>query len=175
MNQRSDTSAAALTNALFFLARYPEAQEKLRAALLRECSGSTTSATGWSYDAVLGVKYLDHFINETLRLKPSVQISGRMETPPSGLQVDEIHIPGGVVVTAPIVWLQRDPRYWQRADEFLPERWEDDRREEMGTDGSPYIPFSLGRFIVVILSLLQIQLPYASLALESILSVTNSR
>ncbi|KAK7920224.1 cytochrome P450 67 [Apiospora marii] len=127
----SDTSAAALTNALFFLARYPEKQEKLRTELLRECSGGTTSAAGWSYDAVLGVKYLDYFIHETLRLKPSV---------------DEVHIPGGVVVTVPTVWLQRDPRYWQRADEFLPERWGDDRRAEMGTDGSPYFPFSLGAF-----------------------------
>ncbi|KAK8078446.1 hypothetical protein PG996_004616 [Apiospora saccharicola] len=86
----SDTSAEALTNALFFLARYPEKQKKLRAALLHECSGggTTSAAAGWSYDAVLGVKYLDHFIHETLRLKPPAMISGRMETPQGGLQVD---------------------------------------------------------------------------------------
>ncbi|KAK8134836.1 hypothetical protein PG984_006848 [Apiospora sp. TS-2023a] len=137
-----------LTNALFFLSRYPEKQKKLRAALLRKCSGdgTTSAAADWSYDAVLGVKYLDHFIHETLRLKPSAMISGRMETPQGGLQVDEVHIPGAVVVTAPIIWLQRDPRYWQRADEFLPERWGNDCRAEMGTDGSPYFPFSLGAF-----------------------------
>ncbi|KAK8086189.1 hypothetical protein PG994_001163 [Apiospora phragmitis] len=128
----SETTSSALSNALFFLARYPEKQEKLRAALLlplpkssdtTTASSAAAAAANWSYEAVLGVKYLDHFISETLRLKPSLFLSGRYETPPEGMQVDEVRIPGRVVVTAPLVWLQRDPRYWQRPDEFLPERW----------------------------------------------------
>ncbi|KAK8039908.1 benzoate 4-monooxygenase cytochrome P450 [Apiospora rasikravindrae] len=138
-SKSSETTATALTNALFFASQHPEKQEKLRAAL------HDSTSTDWSYEAVQSVKYLDHFINETMRLKPSVILSGRYETPPEGLQVDEVRIPGRVVVTAPLVWLHRDPRYWQRPDEFLPERWGEDRRAEMGTDGAPYFPFSLGK------------------------------
>ncbi|KAK7949098.1 uncharacterized protein PG986_009984 [Apiospora aurea] len=140
----SETTATALTNALFFASAHPEKQEKLRTALTEGAS-----ANNWSYEAIQSVKYLAHFINETMRLKPSVILSGRYETPPEGLQVDEVRIPGRVVVTAPLVWLHRDPRYWQRPDEFLPERWGDDRRAEMGTDGAPYFPFSLGAFSCV--------------------------
>lgn len=71
-------------------------------------------------------------------------LAGPRETPKNGLQVDEVHIPGGVNVLVPTGQIHRDPRYWKQADEFIPDRW-GDRRDEMGTDGSPYLPFLLGK------------------------------
>ncbi|KAK8093652.1 cytochrome P450 67, partial [Apiospora hydei] len=130
----SETTATALTNALFFASMHREKQEKLRAALTESTCAETNN---WSYEAVQSVKYLDHFINETMRLKPSVILSGRYETPP------RVRIPGRVVVTAPLVWLHRDPRYWQRPDEFLPERWGRTGGRRWGRMGLLTFPFLL--------------------------------
>lgn len=94
------------------------------------------------------VKYLDSFIFETLRLKPALKVGGSRQTPASGITIDEVYIPGGVDVVVPMEMIQRDPRYWQQADEFVPERW-DERRQDMATDQSPYMPFSLGRYSIL--------------------------
>lgn len=91
------------------------------------------------------VTYLDDVINETLRVRPALVSGGYRVTPAEGLQVDEQFIPSDVNVFVPTPTIHRDPRYWQKPDEFLPERF-GERREEMGTDGAPYIPFNLGDF-----------------------------
>lgn len=46
-----------------------------------------------------------------------------MRLPPEGLQVEEIHIPGNVIVTVPIGAIQQDERYFESATEFRLERW----------------------------------------------------
>lgn len=97
----------------------------------------------WSYEKVKDLKYIDDFIFETLRLKPALIHAGPRETPPEGIQIDEIHIPGNTNVVVCTQHIQRDPRYWQKAEEFIPERWSE-RRAEMETDKGPYLPFLLG-------------------------------
>lgn len=104
--------------------------------------------TGWDYDVVKKVKYLDSVIFETLRLKPALKVGGSRQTPAPGITIDEVYIPGGVDVVVPMEMIQQDTRYWQRADDFVPERW-DEKREDMKTDQSPYMPFSLGRYSIL--------------------------
>lgn len=68
--------------------------------------------------------YLDYIIQETLRLKPGVPSGSRRVTPPGGVVIDGVHIPGGVIVGVPTHLVQRDPRYWAEPLRFAPERWE---------------------------------------------------
>lgn len=89
------------------------------------------------------ITYLDDIINETLRLKPSLLTNFSRETPPQGVQVGDVHIPGNVNVLVPMFLIQRDPRWWKEAEDFIPERW-GERRAEMGTDKAPFMPFSAG-------------------------------
>jgi cytochrome P450 len=91
------------------------------------------------------VPYIDDWINETLRLRPALPNGGPRVTPPSGLQIDEVFIPGDTNVLVPVELIHRDPRYWPEADAFVPERF-GERREEMGTASAPYLPFSLGAY-----------------------------
>jgi cytochrome P450 len=100
----------------------------------------------WSYEKVKSVTYVDDFINETLRLKPALLTGGARETPAKGIQVGDVYIPGNTNVMVPISLIQRDERYWPEANEFVPERF-GERREEMGTDKAPYLPFSLGKIL----------------------------
>lgn len=99
----------------------------------------------WSYDKVKSVSFVDDIINETLRLKPALLTGGARETPNKGIQVGETYIPGNVNVLVPTWLIQRDERYWQRPNDFVPERF-GERRADMKTDGAPYLPFSLGNF-----------------------------
>lgn len=132
-----------MTHCLFFLAKYPEIQANLQ-GLLDEAFPTGYFGGGWAYEKVKEIKCIDYFISETLRLKPALKVGASRQTPPQGIQIDEVHIPGDTDVLVPMEMIQRDPRYWQLADEFLPERW-GRRREELKTDQSPYMPFSLGK------------------------------
>ena len=99
----------------------------------------------WSYEKVKSVSYLDDFLSETLRLRPALLTGGARETPAKGIQVDETYIPGNTNVVVPVSLIQRDPRWWQEAEDFVPERF-GERKIQMETDKAPYLPFSLGRY-----------------------------
>jgi cytochrome P450 len=99
----------------------------------------------WSYEKVKSVSYLDDFLSETLRLRPALLTGGARETPAKGIQVDETYIPGNTNVVIPVSLIQRDPRWWPQAEDFVPERF-GEKRAEMETDKAPYLPFSLGKY-----------------------------
>ncbi|EUC45093.1 hypothetical protein COCMIDRAFT_96502 [Bipolaris oryzae ATCC 44560] len=138
----SETTATTLAGALFFLAKYPEKQKKLQQLL------DQTMPSGydeWSYEKVKSVSYMDDFISETLRLRPALLTGGARETPAKGIIVDNTYIPSKTNVVVPISLIQKDPRWWQQAEDFIPERF-GEKRVEMETDKAPYLPFSLGAY-----------------------------
>jgi cytochrome P450 len=98
----------------------------------------------WSYEKIKAIPYMDNFINETLRLRPALLTGGARETPAKGIQVDDTFIPGNTNIMIPVSLIQRDPRWWQQAEDFIPERF-GEKRVEMETDQAPYLPFSLGK------------------------------
>lgn len=132
----SDTVSSALTNALFYLSTHSTILSKLQSKLDH---AFPLGMQDWSHDKVKNINYLDYIINETLRLKPSVPGGLARVTPPEGLQIDDIYIPGKMIVSVPTFTIQRDERYFTRAREFIPERWEGVSKESV-----PFIPFSRG-------------------------------
>jgi cytochrome P450 len=138
----SDTSATANACTLYYLAKHPHILRKLQQKL---DEAMPRGEQDWSYEKVLSVTYVDDIIRESLRLKPPVITGGYRVTPPEGLQVDEVYIPGDVNVFTPFELMHTDERYWPQAHEFVPERW-GERRKEMGTDDTLFIPFSSGMY-----------------------------
>ncbi|KAF4468469.1 benzoate 4-monooxygenase cytochrome [Fusarium albosuccineum] len=134
----SDTTAVALTNALYFLTANPMAYRKLQELVLMQFPGGEKD---WTYEKVKLISYLDFVIQETLRLKPSVPAGLARLTPATGIQIDEVFIPGDTIVSVPAYTIHRDPRYWEDALEFRPERWENLNPEKV-----PWIPFTRGQF-----------------------------
>lgn len=102
----------------------------------------------WSYEKVKSVSYLDDWISETLRLCPPLFTGGARVTPAKGVQIEGTYIPGNTNVMIPVSLIQRDPRWWQQADKFVPERF-GEARDTMGTAQAPYLPFSLGDYFLV--------------------------
>ncbi|KAF2689772.1 cytochrome P450 67 [Lentithecium fluviatile CBS 122367] len=136
----TDTTAITLANILFYLAKHQSIQRKLQMLV---DSVIPAGYSAWDYEKAKTVSYIDDIINETLRLKPPILQGSPRETPAQGLQIGNVHVPGGVNVSVPYFLIQRDPRWWQQPNDFVPERW-GEKKEEMGTDGAPFLPFQLG-------------------------------
>ncbi|KAK7700921.1 hypothetical protein SLS57_011932 [Botryosphaeria dothidea] len=134
----SDTSASAITNALFYLIRDAARRAKLRAAL------APLPARPSAKD-LAAVPYLDAVINETLRLKPPACQGLVRETPAAGLKLpDGPFVPPQTVVAVPTWALHRDPRFWgEDAEAFRPERFEG---VDLTSEATPFIPFTRGAY-----------------------------
>lgn len=90
--------------------------------------------------------YLEAIMTETLRLKPSVPSGNPRVTPPEGLVIDEVRIPGNTIVIIPQYVVQRDERNYVRPLEFLPERWMEEGKD-LTLDGKAFFPFTIGKSI----------------------------
>lgn len=81
-----------------------------------------------------------HLVDETLRLYPPVHLTNKAIV--KELDLAEVTIPAGWDVLVPEYVIYRDPRHFDRPDEFLPERWRDQSRLHM--ERRAYFPFLTG-------------------------------
>ncbi|KAJ6005682.1 hypothetical protein N7451_003626 [Penicillium sp. IBT 35674x] len=144
----SDTTGATLANIVYYLTSNPKVYQRLQKEV------DEVISTGGDASQI---PYIDAIINETLRLKPAVPGGMGRITPPEGLTIDEVFIPGNIIVIVPQHVVQRDERNFERASEFLPERWMDEGRE-MHKDERAFFPFSLGHYACVGKQLAMVQL-----------------
>lgn len=116
-----DTTAASLCWTLYLLARDPATEERLRADPSTMC--------------------LEQVVLESLRLYPPVAIQSRDVV--TACVIGERVVPAGTT----ILWSQwvvhRDPRWFDRPDEFIPDRWADGLADRLPTFA--YFPFGGGR------------------------------
>ncbi|KAF2493710.1 putative benzoate 4-monooxygenase cytochrome P450 [Lophium mytilinum] len=138
----SETTATSLATILWYFSKYPATFKKLQKLVDQAMPGGIAA---WSYDKAKSITYIDDIINESLRLKPALLTGGYRVTPAKGIKIDEVYIPGDTNVFVPMQLIQTHPRYYKQAKEFIPERF-GERREEMGTDEAPFLPFSLGAY-----------------------------
>lgn len=133
----SETTATTLATVLYYMAKLPEEQKKAQAIFDREIGEE------WTYEKAKACSYLDWVITETLRLQPAVRTGAPMETPPEGITVDGVYVPGNVNVLVGPMGIQNDTRYWgDRAGEFDPSRF-----GEKSSQGAPFMAFGMGMCI----------------------------
>jgi cytochrome P450 len=111
---------------------------------LDDVFGSTAKSSHFSNEKLQSLPYLEAVINETLRLKPAVPSGQPRVTPPEGLQIDEVWIPGETIVVLSQYVLQRDERYFPSGSEFIPERWLGEKSNLIKHEEA-FFPFQLGR------------------------------
>jgi cytochrome P450 len=135
-----ETTAKALTWALYLLARAPEWQARIR----REVHAVAGSAP-------IGVGHLEHLVatravvEETMRLYPPAPIMARQAT--SATQLGDTPVPEGAFVMIPIFSLHRHRRLWQDPDRFDPERFLPERRGAIAR--TQFMPFGFGPRICI--------------------------
>ncbi|KPM41803.1 hypothetical protein AK830_g4686 [Neonectria ditissima] len=133
----SDTTSASLTCILFELATHPQACVKLQKELDEYFSQHETP----EHMSLSKLQYLQAVIDEAMRLYPAVPSGLQRMTPPEGLFIGETFIPGDMTVQVPTYTLFRDPRCFERPDEFIPERWT--TQPDLVKDGTVFTPFSI--------------------------------
>lgn len=131
-----ETTANALSFALWLLAKHPEAQERGHAEADAVLALRTPGAADYSrLRAVYGI------FAETMRLMPTVWVLGR-SCGPEPYDFHGFRIPPGATLLAPQAVVHRDPRFWDEPERFLPQRF-----ETPPTAGRPkfaYFPFGGG-------------------------------
>ncbi|KAJ2914895.1 hypothetical protein MD484_g5511, partial [Candolleomyces efflorescens] len=155
----SDTTAVTLSNMLYYLARHPDWQDRIRGEVDELCErmpGDKGRTAVPEPDALADLKNLNAFINETLRLLPPLptMLQRAPAAGSGGRQLGDWFLPEGNSVQIPPFTVHRDPAYFHpRPKEFLPQRWfpEADSgpasltlESDIVLERSAFIPFSMG-------------------------------
>ncbi|EEE56458.1 hypothetical protein OsJ_05659 [Oryza sativa Japonica Group] len=135
----SETSANTLQWAMTELIMNPRVMLKAQAELSNVIKGKQTI----SEDDLVELKYLKLIIKETLRLHPVVPLLLPRECRET-CEVMGYDIPIGTTVLVNVWAIGRDPKYWEDAETFIPERFEDGHIDFKGTNFE-FIPFGAGR------------------------------
>ncbi|XP_051136927.1 cytochrome P450 71D95-like [Andrographis paniculata] len=135
----TETSSTTMNWAMTELMRSPRVMAKLQSEIRESLKGKTTVEDSY----LQSLPYLSRVIKETLRLHPPVPLLPRAcrteDCTAAGYTIPKN---AKVVVNA---WsMGRDPKYWDRPDEFRPERFENNSVDFLGND-MELIPFGAGR------------------------------
>lgn len=137
-----ETSSTLITFTMYELALNSEIQERLRQEInfgLEENEGKLT------YDVLLGFKYLDMVINESLRKYPPIPNAIRKCTKEYQIPGTELVIPEGSSIQTATYSLQHDPEYFPEPEKFDPERFTPENVK--ARNPFVYLPFGEGLMI----------------------------
>ncbi|KAK8987042.1 hypothetical protein V6N11_055359 [Hibiscus sabdariffa] len=90
------------------------------------------------------MEYLKCAIKEALRLHPPAVFIPRRTTATASGKLGGYDIPSNTTVLINAWAIHRDPKWWEKPEEFIPERFENSYIEFQGQDFQ-YIPFGIGR------------------------------
>jgi cytochrome P450 len=128
-----ETTAATLFWCVYLLARHPDAERRVHAEV---------DALGHEPDVedLPRLVYTRRVIEEALRLYPAILWLGR--TALTEDQIGGYRLAAGSRVVFSSYVTHRHPEFWERPDDFDPDRFEPDR--VAGRPRSAYLPFGLG-------------------------------
>jgi cytochrome P450 len=130
-----ETTAVALTWALYLLALHPQVEQRMLAELDDVLSGQPPSAADYPR-----LEYTRRVVDEAMRLYPPVWITNRQ------VLADDVvcgyRIPAGSMVSVSPYVVQRLERWWEQPEVFDPDRFLPER--SAGRPAYAYFPFGGG-------------------------------
>lgn len=135
-----ETTASTLGWALFLVDQHPEVVERLHDEAVAVLGDRPPT-----YEDLHGLRYTTMVLHEAMRLYPPVWILTRRAIADD--EVGGYHVPAGADVMVCPYTLHRHPSFWDRPDEFDPDRFDPARPSERPRYA--FIPFGAGpRFCV---------------------------
>uniref|UniRef100_A0A1L8E4B8 Putative cytochrome n=1 Tax=Nyssomyia neivai TaxID=330878 RepID=A0A1L8E4B8_9DIPT len=166
------TSSVVLAFALYELARSKDAQYKLR----KEIRETIEKHGQITFELVQDMPYLEQVMSENLRLNPPLAFITKVCTESCELPLTEnkmVPVEKGYNVILPMRSIQRDPRYFEKPEEFIPERF---APEKGGTkiykDKGAFLAFGDGPRICLGMRFAQTQIKVAIAAIVQNFEVT---
>ncbi|CAI2177310.1 11164_t:CDS:10 [Funneliformis geosporum] len=131
-----DTSSTALSISLYFLARYPEMQEKAREEVISILGNEPITPT---MEQLKEMKYINAVIKEALRIyPPATAIVPRKLSKP--MKIGPYILPAETVCSINIWQINNSPKYWENPKQYNPERFLNNEN----INAFSWIPFSSG-------------------------------
>jgi cytochrome P450 len=119
-----DTTVGATSSLMLYLAdpKYHHLQEQLRATAQSFDGGPP------SLDDLNEMEDYERYVLEALRMHPSAGLFTRRTI--RDVTIGERLIPANTILFMMVGWAQRNPEFWTKPDEFDPERFSSERRED---------------------------------------------
>ncbi|KAL6598282.1 hypothetical protein ACP70R_046447 [Stipagrostis hirtigluma subsp. patula] len=136
----TDTTATTLEWAMAELIRNPQVMSKATLQIRQKLGQGRSMISSADLE---DLSYLRMVIKETLRLHPAAPIILRASQESCKIMGYDIPKDSSVFINTYAV--ARDPRYWDRAEEFKPERFENSSLDYKWAHSDEFIPFGAGR------------------------------
>lgn len=133
-----DTTASALSWALYSLAEHPEIQKKIQAEVDSVLEGKDTDDI--SFDDLHKLTYTTMCLKESMRLHVPVPMIQRELTEP--MDLDGYTAPTGTLISIMLYNIHHNPLVWPDSLKFIPERFLPENVEKR--DPFAFVPFSAG-------------------------------
>lgn len=130
-----ETTASALTWAVYFLTQHLDAAERLKDEVDRVLGGRPPRP-----EDVPLLSYTEAVFKEAMRLYPAAWIMGREVVTPC--EIRGYTIPKGWNLLISQWVIHRDARWFEQPDDFIPERWHSERTQNLPM--CAYMPFGAG-------------------------------
>lgn len=134
-----ETSSSSTSFTLHQLAFNPEVQKKVQENIDSVLAKHNNKL---SYEAVKEMTYLEWTFKEGMRMFPSLGHLMRMSTKKYTFKDINLSIDEDILISIPVQAIQNDPKYWDKPEEFRPERFHPDNFTEV--QKSVYFPFGEG-------------------------------
>ncbi|KAK8987047.1 hypothetical protein V6N11_055364 [Hibiscus sabdariffa] len=134
----TDTSSAISEWMMAELLKHPNAMKKVQQEV-RDVVGNKSKVAP---EDIHKMEYMKCVVKETLRLHPPAVFLPRKTS--ASVKLGGYDIPSNTTVLINAWAIHRDPKWWEKPEEFIPERFEKSSIEFQGQDFH-YIPFGMGR------------------------------
>lgn len=136
-----ETTSTWMYWAMFAMAKYPDAQEKLYQDVMAHAPKDLADPI--TLEQAESMEYLSDFLLEVLRLFPPVGMMVRLNR--SDEKFAGYTIPKNTSFVIPVHLLHRNPKHWTDPETFSPERWVESKASTgIDTRGFTFLPFGAG-------------------------------
>ena len=137
-----ETTSTTLLWTFYELAKHPDVLQRCHEEIDRVLGAECHPLHIISYEQIGNFIYVNQVVKEVLRVHPAAQVLGRRLIEES--QVGHFHLPPDTNVGICVLAVHNHPEFWDKPNEFLPDRFAPENIKKTLIHPFQYIPFSAG-------------------------------